>query len=276
MGRFTLAAALLAFALDGIAQTPARPEFEVATIRLNADCVNGAGREQQSAGRFSVECVSLRDYVRGAYGSFGNGRDRNLRPPQVLGGPKWVDTERYDIVAKPPPDTGLDEMYGPMMRALLENRFQLKVHTEIRELPVYTLSVARGGPKLTATAAGSCVPVDLKTVLKTAGPANYCGRTTTKAGAKRIVDGYGITLAQFTDRIFRETLDRQVIDKTGVTGLFDIHLEYVPETVISAAPDTGDPSIFTALQEQLGLKLSSDKGPVEVIVIDSVEKPSEN
>ena len=86
-------------------------------------------------GSFSVECVSLREYIRGAYGSYGFGRNPHVRPPKVLGGPDWVDTDHYDIVAKAPADTPLDEMYGPMMRALLEDRFGLKIHSEIREPP---------------------------------------------------------------------------------------------------------------------------------------------
>ena len=272
-------AATLAF--HAIAQPAARPEFEVATIRLNTDCVNGGGHEQLSPGRFGVECVSLRDYIRGAYGSYGAGRNPNLRPPPVVGGPTWLDADRYDIVAKASPETGLDQMYGPMTRALLEARFRLKVHTEARELPVYTLSLAKGGSKLTATKAGSCVAIDPATVLKSPSPSNYCGgRATTKAGAKKIVDGYGMSLAEFTDRIFRETLDRPVIDKTGLKGLFDIHLEYVADAMVSdgstSPVNAPGPAILTAVQEQLGLKLSPDKGPVEVIVIDSVERPSEN
>src|ERR1700722_13417299 len=137
------------FAFHSIAQTPQRVQFEVAPIRLNETCVNGAGLEHHSPGRFGVECVSLRDYIRGAYGSYGLGRNPNVRPPTVLGGPAWVDTNRYDIVAKAPGETGLDEMYGPMLRALLEDRFELKIHSEIRELPVYALIAARGGTKLT-------------------------------------------------------------------------------------------------------------------------------
>jgi hypothetical protein len=157
--RIIVPAALSWFAFHSTAQTPARVEFEVATIRLNEACVNGPGLEHHSPGRFGVECVSLRDYIRGAYGSYGFGRNPNVRPPTVLGGPDWVDTDRYDVVAKAPGETGLDEMYGPMMRALLEDRFALKIHSEIRELPVYVLTAARGDAKLTASKPGSCVAV---------------------------------------------------------------------------------------------------------------------
>jgi uncharacterized protein (TIGR03435 family) len=226
-----------------------------------------------------VECVSLRDYIRGAYGSYGFGRNPNVRPPKVLGGPDWVDTDRYDIVAKTPAETGLDEMYGPMMRALLEDRFGLKIHSEIRELPVYALTAARSGAKLTPSKPGSCVAIDVKSVLQAPPSPNYCGRFEMKRGAVWIADAKGMTVAEFAARVFRDALDRPVIDRTRIAGLFDIHLEF--SDLETSAGQNGDadnaaPSIFTAVQEQLGLKLSPDKGPVEVLVIDHVEKPSAN
>ena len=98
-----------------LTQTPERREFEVATIKLNTECIHGVGREQHSPGRFGVECVPLREYVRGSYGAYGKGCDPNALQPKVLGGPPWVDSDKYDIVAKAPDDAGLDEMYGPMM-----------------------------------------------------------------------------------------------------------------------------------------------------------------
>jgi uncharacterized protein (TIGR03435 family) len=275
--RLIALAALVLFALPCVAQAP-RLEFEVASIRLNETCVNGAGLEHQSPGRFGVECVSLRDYIRGAYGSYGAGRNPNVRAPTVVGGPGWIDTDRYDIVARAPPKTGLDEMYGPMMRALLEERFQLKIHSEIRELPVYALTVGRGGAKLTPSKPGSCVAIDIKSVLQAPPGPNYCGRFQTTRGAVRTADAQGITVAAFSMRLFRDMPDRPVVNRTGIAGLFDIHLEFsAPEiTTAAGSGDDAAPSIFTAVQEQLGLKLSPDTGPVEVFVIDHVEKPSAN
>jgi uncharacterized protein (TIGR03435 family) len=274
-----VSAALSWFAFHSIAQMPQRDQFEVATIRLNKDCVNGAGLEHLSQGRFGVECVSLREYIRGAYGSYGFGRNPNVRPPKVLGGPDWVDTDRYDIVAKAPAETGLDEMYGPMMRALLEDRFGLKIHSEIRELPVYALTVARGGAKLTPSKPGSCVAIDLKSVLKSPPGPNYCGRFEMKRGTVWIADAKGMTVTEFASRVFRDTLDRPVIDRTSIAGMFDIDLEFsgfAISTGLGGDADNAAPSVFTAVQEQLGLKLSPDKGPIEVLVIDHVEKPSPN
>ena len=262
-----------------IAQTPQHVQFEVATIRLNRACVNGAGLEHLSLGRFGVECVSLRDYIRGAYGSYGFGRNPNVRPPRVLGGPDWVDTDRYDIVAKAPAETGLDEMYGPMMRALLEDRFGLKIHSEIRELPVYALTAVRGGAKLTPSKPGSCVAIDVKSVLQAPPGPNFCGRFEMKRGAVWIADAKGMTVSEIAARVFRDAVERPVIDRTSIAGLFDIHLEFSGlenSTSLSGDADNAAPSVFTAVQEQLGLKLSPDKGPVEVFVIDHVEKPSAN
>jgi uncharacterized protein (TIGR03435 family) len=279
MVRPSLLIVLAALSLFAIAHTPQRGQFEVATIRLNTACVNGAGLEHLSVGRFGVECVSLRDYIRGAYGSYGFGRNPNVRPPRVLGGPDWVDTDRYDIVAKAPAETGLDEMYGPMMRALLEDRFGLKIHSEIRELPVYALTAVRGGAKLTPSKPGSCVAIDVKSVLQAPPGPNYCGRFEMKRGAVWIADAKGMTVSEFAARVFRDAVERPVIDRTSIAGLFDIHLEFSGlenSTSLSGDADNSAPSVFTAVQEQLGLKLSPDKGPVEVFVIDHVEKPSAN
>lgn len=245
----------------------ATPRFEVATIRLDPDC-SGGTREQQSPGRFGVLCASVRDVIRVAYGDVeGQGR-----LPDVLGGPHWMDSERYDIVATAPENPGLDQMYGPMTRTLLEDRFHLKLHDEVRNLPVYRLTVLKQAARLKPTPEGSCVTVDLKTILQSSAPANYCGRLSVTNGATITFDGHGVTIAQFIARGLRK-LDRPVIDETGLKGRFDIHLEFATMDSL----DAGDaPSVFTAIQEQLGLKLSVGTGPVEVHVIDHVERPSEN
>jgi uncharacterized protein (TIGR03435 family) len=191
-----------------------------------------------------------------------------------LGGPRWLDTDRYDILATAPDNPGLDQMYGPMTRALLEDRFRLKLHDEVRKMPVYDLAVLKRAVRLKPIPEGNCVPIDLKTVLQSHAPSNYCGRFTLTKGTTEVFDGYGVTITEFIARVLR-TLDRPVIDVTGLTGRFNIHLEFASTDSL----DTGDasaPSIFTALQEQLGLKLSAATGPVEVHVIDHVERPSEN
>jgi uncharacterized protein (TIGR03435 family) len=221
-----------------------------------------------------VECVSLRDYIRVAFGAFG--RDSNAKPPEVLGGPAWVYMERYDIVAKAPGDADINEMYGPLMQSLLEQRFRLKIHSEVRERPVYLLKIARGSRKLVPAKEGSCVPVGMSEILKSQPPDNYCGRMTSRMGTGTTVfDGYGITMADFARSIYKDATDRPVVDRTGLTGRFDIHVEFVPTAALLSTDDAG-PSIYTALQDQLGLKLSPARGPVEVLVIDHAERPSQN
>jgi len=113
-----------------------------------------------------------------------------------------------------------------MLRALLEDRFGLKIHSEIRELPVYALTAAGGGARLTPSKPGSCVVIDVKSVLKATPGPNYCGRFEMTRGAVRVADAKGMTVAEFAARVFRDTLDRPVIDRTNITGLFDIHFEF--------------------------------------------------
>jgi len=195
-------------------------------------------------------------------------------PPEVVGGPRWIDTDRYDIVATAPDNPGLDQMYGPMTRTLLEDRFRLKLHDEVRRLPVYNLTVLKQSAKLKPTPDGSCVPIELKTVLQSPTPPNYCGRNSVTTGNATVFDGYGVTITEFISRALR-TLDRPVIDLSGLTGRFDIHLEFAPANLLDNG-EVSAPSVFTAIQEQLGLKLSASTGPVKVHVIDHVERASEN
>jgi len=265
-GFLSLANGILAYA-----QAPNNhPAFEAATIRLNGDCTTPRGEERSTPGRMSLKCVSIRDVIRIAWGHVDDPNPRRL--PDVFGGPKWLNTDFYDITAKAAGNASLDEMYGPMTKAMVESRFHLTLHDEIRQMPVYTLTVAKRA-RLIPAKDGSCVPIDLKTVLRTPPPANYCGRNTTTRGATIIFDGHGMRIAEFINRALRN-LDRPVIDRTGLKGRFDLRLEFAPSDISSS----GDlaPSIFTALQEQAGLKLSPSRGPVEVHVIDSIERPSQN
>ena len=247
-----------------------RPAFEAATIRRNTDCTTPRGEEQSTPGRMSLKCVSIRDMIRIAWGNVSDPEPKRL--PDVYGGPAWLNTDFYDVTAKAAGNASLDQMYGPMTKALLENRLRLKLHDEIRQLPVYTLTVAKSS-KLTPAKEGSCIPIDMKTVLQSPPPPNYCGRNTTTKGATIVFDGHGMTIAEFINRALR-SLDRPVIDHTGLRGRFDLHVEFAPPELL-AAGDSGT-SIFTALPEQTGMKLTPSRGPVEVHVIDSIERPTEN
>jgi uncharacterized protein (TIGR03435 family) len=158
-----------------------------------------------------------------------------------------------------------------MLQALLTDRFQLKFHRETKELPVYALVLARRdgklGPNLTPSKEGSCADRNLPSASQSSGP--FCGG----GGGRGKISGLGMLIGGVADVLSR-MLDRTVIDKTLLTGRFDFQVQFTPDD--RQASDSQNPSLFTALQEQLGLKLESQKGPVEIFVIDGAQKPTEN
>ncbi len=165
-----------------------------------------------------------------------------------------------------------------MLQALLEDRFKLRVHRETREVSVYALTVAKGGPKLQPFKEDSCIPYDsMRPPAQDQKVPKFCGAVFTvprAQGTNRAVEGLGSSLDEFS-KMLGGFLDRPVISKTRISGVFDFHLEYATDDGPGAAPLDG-PSIFTAIQEQLGLKLEPTKGPDEFLVIDHVERPSAN
>jgi uncharacterized protein (TIGR03435 family) len=274
-------AVLAQSAASATAGSPARPAFEVVSIKLNLDCPGDHQDEQFSPGRVSVTCITLPNLIQAAYGTSASGPNSNPKRLRLFGAPDWMGSSRYNITAKAQGEAPMDQMFGPMLQVLLEDRFRLKVHRDTRELPVYTMTLAKGGLKILATREGSCIPLDLNHADQPS--PNFCGRMTGKANGMHITDdAYGMSMAEIASRFLANRLDRPVIDKTGLAGLFDAHLEFARDNAVTtpinpgAPADTEAPSIFTAVQDQLGLKLSADKGPVEVLVIDHVEKPSEN
>jgi len=253
------------------AQTP-RPSFEAVSIRISSDCPGDRQDEKFSPGRVSVTCITLPNLIQAAYVTFADGRSRNPARLRLFGTPDWARSEHFNIVAKAQGDIPMEQMFGPMLQSFLEDRFHLRLHRESRELPVYTMTVAKGGLRIHATKDGSCIPLDLNH----SGQLSplFCGRMTGRPANGLITDdAYGMTMAELASRFLSNRLDRPVIDKTGIAGMFDAHLEFAPE---NAAADSAAPSIFTAVQEQLGLKLTADRGPVDVLVIDHVEQPSPN
>ena len=216
----------------------------------------------QPGGRFTATGISLKHLISQAY---------DVRDFQISSGPGWIGSDRFDINAKAEglPDRVPPGTMRPYLRNLLEDRFRLKTHMETKEMPVYALVVGKAGSKLTPAAEGT-----------TPGPMIRMGRGH--------LDGKGMPVQMLVHQISQQ-LGRTVIDNTGLTGNYDIVLDWTPEPgqgggpfggppppdAIQAADNSG-PSIFTALQEQLGLRLESQKGPVPILVIDSVEKPSEN
>lgn len=191
----------------------------------------------------------------------------------------------YRIEAKADGRSSSEMMHGPMLQTLLEDRFKLKIRREIKEGPMYALTLGKGSFKLKPFQEGSCIQMPLTFSL----PSLPTGQRYCKVlvSFRPSIDAEGSTLTEFAKSL-NLVVDRPVIDKTGITGRFDIHLEFahdeatpglrglVPGTPAAAASDPVGPTIFTAIQEQLGLKLTPAKGPVEFLVIDHVERPSEN
>jgi uncharacterized protein (TIGR03435 family) len=265
--------------------TVARAKFEVVSVkpcRADIGPETRIGGGNSSPGRLNIECQTMMGLVRMAYVVFADGRHIGRGSVPISGGPAWTNSERYTIDAKPEAVQSQEMMRGPMLQAILEDRFHLKVHRETREIPVYALTVAKGGLKLKAFQNGSCVPIDflnlqMSTLENLAPDVHYCRNAGSEEGGIVTYEAQGTSLDEFSKIVFG-SLDRPVVNKTGVAGLFDVRLEYAPERADpgAGAADPAGPSIFTALQQQLGLKLEPAKGPGEFLVIDSVERPSGN
>ena len=271
--------------------------FEAASVKVNK---SGERFIQfgSRAGRFVVTNAPLRDIVRFAYG---------VQPFQLIGLPSWADSERFDIVAKssgdvPPlgPNTaGAQNPIAVMVQNLLAERFKLKAHREQREMPIYALTLARAdgklGPNLkpaaadcnalmAAARAGGAPPQALQGPPKP-GEAPPCGMFMSPAS----IAAGGVSMTAVATAL-GQRVGRSVVDKTGLTGEYQFVLNFTPDQLPpgGAAPpgqpplangapfDPNAPSLVTAIQEQLGLKLDAQRGPVEVVVIDSVERPIED
>lgn len=245
---------------------PASSVFDVAAIRVNKSDESGHSHiiSSPNDSHFRAINVSLKSLMQWAYA---------IPDTRISDGPQWIGSTKFDIEAKA--DTSVDEqMHGlsseagrlqkqKMLQALLANRFQLKLHEETRELPMYALILARNGPKFQ--------------------PSQVNGTTINTRRAEISVSGSDDTVALLADALAR-TLGRVVVNQTGLHGRYELDLKWTPDLTTSGpttstappATDSQLPSIFTAIQEQLGLKLESKKGPVSVLVVDHVEMPSEN
>jgi uncharacterized protein (TIGR03435 family) len=259
------------------------PAFEVATLRPNTSTNMGWRLQPQPGGRLSGTNVPAAALIRFAY---------NLPDFQIAGGPGWLATDRFDIEAKAEGDPAIDQK-RLMLRTLLTEQFKLTVHTETRELPIYALVMARSdgkpGARLRATEADCARETASLDDWAGVGPATgapRCGFFGFQPGTDlpRGRGGLafrGLTLAQLAKRLV-PTVRRTVIDQTGLAGYFDGDFDFIAELPPPPPPPGlpsafgSDPfvSIFTVLPEQLGLKLDSRRGPVDVLVIDRVERPA--
>jgi uncharacterized protein (TIGR03435 family) len=258
------------------AQSPGdKLAFEVTSVKPVNDVRTVGGGGFQPGGRYVVTNLSVRVLIRSAY---------RIQDMQIVGGPDWLGADRFDIQAKTASDPSQDQR-GELLRELLANRFKLVAHHETRELPVYALVVARSdgrlGPQLKRAATPDCgsrgaVPPSPPGAPPSAapcgalkfGPGSFVART---AAIEQLA-------ASLSNIPVLTGLDRIVVDRSGLTGTFDFDLQWAPlpfpGSQASPAGANDGPSIFTALQEQLGLKLDSQRAPVDVLVIDSVERPT--
>jgi uncharacterized protein (TIGR03435 family) len=248
------------------------PVFEVASIRPTAPGGRqGAGLAGvQPGGRFIAGGVTLRRLVAGAFDD-----------AQVVGGPAWMDTDRFDINARAEGDPPPAEIVQ-MVRSLLADRFKLVLHTETREAPIYALTTARGDRRLGPTlreSDGQCAQEARNFVPQFAPGPPPCGDF--RLGA-RALTARGMTMARLA-RLLRGRVGRPVLDRTNLDGAYDLELEWSSDLGLQQAPPAGAGaaeltpdglSLFTALQEQLGLRLDATRGPVDVIVIDRAEPPT--
>jgi uncharacterized protein (TIGR03435 family) len=253
-----------------------RPTFDVASIKANKSGDRRVMFQPQPGGRFTGHNMTLGVLINIAY---------QLKAHQMVGGPGWIDSEHFDIEAKAEGNPPMDQM-RPMLQSLLADRFKLVVHHETRQFPVYALVVSKAGktgPRLVLHSD------DRKCADISAGPPRPPSPgAPTPCGGMMAGPGHMAT-QKVTMEVFAGILgnyvDRIVVDQTGLTGVFDLDFEFTPLQTpvgIPRGPDSGapDPSapplIFTAVQEQLGLKLEPQTSLVDVLVIDHVEQPSEN
>lgn len=228
---------------DGQSASPARPEFEVASVKPHSASVGSANVSvTRDPGRVTYTNMTVRGLMREAYG---------LKVYPLSRGPDPLSIDRYDVIAKAPPGASKEQRML-MLQALLAERFKLAVHHETKELPIYALVAEKNGPKLRAVQDDG-------------------SEAETGSG-----DGHQIKARHVTMKLLAATLQGwigdAVVDETGLGGLFDFNLDFnVDESMSSEGP-----TVFEAVHRQLGLKLEARKGPVEVVVIDHVEKPSVN
>jgi uncharacterized protein (TIGR03435 family) len=277
-----LAAMLVIWSISGPLRGQAewRPAFEAASIKLNSGCQHNPDRVVQRPprpGSLQYGCMPLDSLIHDAYALYADGKNRIPNFPEIQGLPDWAKTEaedRFYIEAKAPEGTLVAMMMGPMLQRLLEERFKLKLHRGTKQSRGYVLVVSKRGPKMRRTSEDGCVVLDRNHIIELPLGKHYCGdREGTKASAAgaRAADFFGLTAEEIGVFVSRN-IGQPVVDKTGLQGKFDFHLEFARDqnNTMDAA------SLFSAIEQQLGLKLEPQKLPVEYLVVDHVERPSAN
>jgi uncharacterized protein (TIGR03435 family) len=276
MSRGFLILACLVFTAPLNAQAPA---FEAASVRPTKSSLPGGVTDFRAGGQFTAENVTLLDLIRTAY---------NVEPYRLAGGPEWMRRDRFDVQARAGVDVSI-ERARLMLRTMLVERFMLRARIETRDVPTYNLVMSRQdgrlGPGLRPASPTACVDRGPMPARAPAGELPSCGLL--PAGPERM-SGRRVSLERLTAQLSSMT-GRLVADRTGLAGMFDIDLEWAMTDAQAAAlaaltppggtppaPNPNRPGLFTAVEEQLGVKLQSSAGPVEVVVIESVDRPTPN
>jgi uncharacterized protein (TIGR03435 family) len=260
------------------AQTPAPPRaaFDVVSVKPNASGERTMQLSLQPSGRLVAVNVPLQTLIQYAY---------QLQDYQMVGGPEWQRTDRFDIMATSSASMAAGAMVvmQPMIQSLLADRFRLIVHRESRDMPIFALVKAKSDGRLGPALTKSTVDCDAIRSAARPGvpqPLNASGQP---ACGMRITRGHAWSGGFPVSNLLlwlSQTVQRTVVDRTGLTGNYDADVTFTPDLPPGAqvdAPAAADPpSLFTALQEQLGLRLDAQRGPVDVLVIDSAEKPAED
>lgn len=264
---------LLTFSIRAWAgQAQNTPAFEVVSVKPSAAQNDQTASFVQPGARYTAINVTLRMLVKTAYG---------VHDDQIAGGPSWIDTERFDVTAKAegnPPGNVFRDQARLMLRQALADRFKLVLRTERREIPIYALVVARDderfGPQLTRSDASECsgAPKVVPTAPNAPEPnvPMPCGSGFSRAAH---VAARGMEFSTLVTSI-SSWADRLVLDRTGLTGKFDWDLQWSMEPLTPDAARASGVSLFTAVREQLGLRLESQRGMADVLVVDAVERPT--
>lgn len=259
--------AITALVLSGcgiFAQPDAPPTrfdaFEVATVKpVDVDAKAARFITMQGTHRFVVKAYTLKLMIAAAY---------DLNPRTIAGGPGWIESDHYDILATTPGEVRpTHEEQMSMLRSLLADRFKLTFHREQKEFSIYVLEVAKTGPKIKLSTAAADEPAAL---------------VSTVYPQRILLPARNATMDDLASLMQRAILDRPVVNKTGLSGKYDFDLEWAPEEtqfggeIPAASSEAPSAPLFTAIQQQLGLKLEVTRGPVEALVVDHAERASAN
>ncbi len=235
--------------LNALGIVYAQASFEVASIKPHPEPITMSADPAVHGSMVTATASTVLDVIEVAY---------DVRRDQIVGAPGWVQSSHWDIAAKAQVEGTITRaQMRQMLQTLLADRFQLKIHRETKEVPVFALIVGKNGPKFKESA--------------TDATGGYTVRGT--GSGMHMVTSKG-TMEQLT-RHLAFSAGRPVLDRTGLTGYYAFTLDWISENA-TPPPDSNVPAIFTAVQEQLGLKLEPTKGPIEMLIVDRVEKPSGN